>query len=624
MFLVVLLILAVMTMLGPSIRFSSSVQVPPVSRSTRKKKKRKPRNIFLGIFILFAFILLIIADFTPAWITLALALLALVVLILRKRTLKKEVHRLILPIALIVISVLFLVLNFRGIVVTFPKFVLNQAPGLLPERVMTQGESWSVAGKTMASGLKSALIGSGPGTFFYNFSKFRPSSLNQGDLWAVTFDRSGNVFAELLATMGFLGLAGFLSILGILFWLIFGPVWKRRKLKLDNRTQFLLLLLAALILIQFFYYPTLVLSFLLWLFLALTIGWYGLRTREEGKPSFVKVKEFKLKDFVEMALVLETICIVLFLAFVVVCFFGFKVYLADAKYVKALNEPDLDEKAQILQEAIRLNTRQARYQMVISKVFLVKAQSALAGLEPNEDQGEVIQNLQLARLFATSASNVAPNQLTTWQNLADLYEVMATMSREKEQFVNLAIDALRRVSDLEPSNPRIYSDIGRLYLILDQKEAAKGEFQKAEAQKADFGPANIGLALMLEDEGNNEEAMAKLEWFLSRVPNNSEALFQLGRLYYNDGRTERAITQFIAALSLNPRYSNARYSLGIAYEKQGKIDDALEQLDIVSAANPGNEEVKERIRRLRAGTSVPEEEIEELEEEEEGVLEEIE
>ena len=130
---------------------------------------------------------------------------------------------------------------------------------------------------------------------------------------------------------------------------------------------------------------------------------------------------------------------------------------------------------------------------------------------------------------------------------------------------------------------------------------------------------------MLEDEGRKEEAVAKLEWFLSRVPNDIEALFHLGRLYYNNDLPDRAISQFSAALSLAPNYSNARYSLAIAYEKQDRIKEALEQLEIILEVNPNNQEIKDRIQRLRIGASEPKEEIEVPKEDEgEGALEQIE
>ena len=617
MFLVVLLSLAVLMVLGTSAPFAN----------VSKRKNR--RNIFLGIFIFFAFILLIIADFTPAWIILVLNLLFLVIFILRKRTLKKEVHRLILPIALIIISSLFLVLNFKMMATTFPNFVLNKSQGFASERIMTQGESWSVAGKTAISGVKEGLVGSGLGTFYYDVSKFRPATLNNGGFWAISFERSGNVFSEILATTGFLGLLAFLAIIGFFFWKIlvsreeFGFTFAKKKTKkLDSGSQLLLLVFASLLLIQFFYYQTLTLSFLFWLFLALIISWFSLKT-EEGDKTFIRNKEFKLRDFVEIALVLETFCIILFLVFIVVSFFGLKVYLADAKYVKALNEPDINKKGEILQQAIKLNPREARYQMVFSKVFLVKAQQALTETESGGSQEDVMKNLETSRLFANNAIAIAPNDINSWQNLTDLYQTIAAMSQDKNQFINLAIESLDKESELAPKNPRIYTDKGNLYLLVGKKEEAKIEFEKALAQKENYAPGNISWALMLEEEGNKEEAIAKLEWFLSKEVNNPEALFHLGRLYYNDNQTDKAINAFIGALILNPRYSNARYSLAVAYEKQGKIDEALAQLEIVTVANPTNQEVKDRIKRLKAGTSEPKEEIELPEEEEEGVLEEI-
>jgi len=610
MFLLVLVIVVIMMILGISAPFSYV-----------SKKKRTLRSVSLGAFVFFAFLLLIITDFTPVWIILSLALLSLVIFVLRKRTLKKEVHRLILPIALIIISGLFLLLNFRAITATFPDFILNKNQGFLQERIMTQGESWKIAGNTVVDSAKGALIGSGLGTYYYDVARFRPDTLNQGGLWAVSFERSGNVFAEILATMGLLGFLGFLAIPVLLFWKLFAPAGglrfgskRNREKKLNNGVQLFMIVFASVLLIQFFYYQTLTLSFLFWLFLAMTIGWLDL-SREEGCKLIVKKKEFRLKDFVEMALVLETVCIVLFLAFAVLCFFGFKFYLADMNYVKALNEPDLNKKVQILQESVRMNPHQARYQMVISKIFIVKAQESLAKLEEGESQDEIIESIALARAFAGNANVLAPNQFNSWQNLTDLYQTIAVMSEENEQFINLAIDSLKEASALEPSNPRVYTDIGILYLAAGQKEDAKAEFEKAMAQKEDYGPANINWVLMLEDEGRKEEAISKLEWFLSRIPNDTQALFHLGRLYYNNDLTDRAISQFLAALSLAPNYSNARYSLAIAYEKQGKTDKALEQLEILSNANPTSQEIKDRIQRLRIGASEPKEEIESPEEE---------
>jgi len=623
MFLTIMLILAVIMALNPSAFFNNASKGLRAG-GAKKKKRGFLRNLLLGIFIFSAFLLLIIADFTPAWIVLSLSLLALVVLALRRRILKKEVHRLILPIALIIVSALFLFLNFRALMASFPNFTFNSSPGFLVERSLTQQESWGTAIGAATSNFKNALIGSGPGTFFYDFSKFKPSNLSLGPLWSIRFDRSGSAVSEILATMGFLGLLSFLLLFGSLFWLVFdmGRYLKNRfarkknggKINID--TALLLIVFSATVLIQFLYYQITALRLLFWLFLGLVVGWQGI---EEGREEreWVKEKKFKLKDYLEMALVLETASIVLFLAFVVACFFGFKLYLADMKYVQALRQPELDEKIQLLQEAIRLNSKQVRYQMTLSKAFSVKAQQALASTKPEEDQSKAIQNIQAARWLAVRATSVSPNQADTWQNLAGLYQDIAGIAKDKEQFVNLAIETLNKAAALDPKNPSIYTNIGNLYLLSDKQEEARAEFEKAISWKPNYAPAQIALALMLEKDGKRDEAINKLELLLAKTPNNAEVLFQLGRLYYNNEEVEKAVTQFKTALILSPQYSNARFSLGLAYEKQGKIDEALAEFEKVLKANPDNKELKERIQRLKQGAVQPEEETGELPVEEE-------
>jgi len=607
MFLAVMVILAVFVILG-GLKWGGF--------------EHKGWKIFAGIFIFLAFVLLIVADFTPAWIVLSLALISLVTLVLRKRILKNEVHRLILPIALIIVSLLFLILNFRALANDSIRDNANIYFNFMPERTLTQAESWGVAGNTVMSGFKTGLIGSGPGTFYYDFSKFKPDRLNQGDLWAIRFDRAGNMVSEVLATMGILGLLSFLGVLITFFWVPLAILFRksgkdklRSKGKLDYGSFLLLIVFATLVLIQFSYYQILTLGFLFWLFLGLAIGWLGLQC-EEQEQGFVKIKRFRLKDFVEMALVTETILIVLFLAFVVVCFFGYKFYMADVKYVDALGEPDLDNKVASLQEAVRLSPQQVRYQMVLSRVFLAKAQEGLIALEEGENQQEILQNIEFAQAFAMNATLITPQQITTWQALADFYQNTMVMASETGQFANLTIDALSKASELEPKNPQLYTEIGNMYLLLEQKEEARAEFEKAVQQKSDYIPANIRLAIMLEDDGKIDEAVVKLEWLLARYPNDPspEVLFQLGRTYYNQGDTDRAISHFLRALNINPNYSNALYSLGIAYEKQGRVEESLMALEAVLSLNPNIQQIQDRIERLKKGTSEPEEEIEDIDE----------
>ncbi|MBU3918385.1 tetratricopeptide repeat protein, partial [Patescibacteria group bacterium] len=559
-----------------------------------KKGKEKKWDIIAGIYLFLAIILLVIADFTPAWIILIVGLVLLAGLILKRRILKNDVHKLILPIGIIILSLMFLLLNFRGLAESFSGFVLNSSSGFIPERSLTQSESWGVASRSATANFKNAIIGTGPGTYYYDYAKYKPVEMNSGILWAIGFDRAGNNASEILATMGFLGFIAFLTMLGAFF--LINILSKSHGLDLkqsknDHASSFFMILFAVMILTQFMHYQTIALGFLFWLFLGIGVGWQNVKAGERAEVGVVKRIKFKLRDYVEMALLLETVVIILFLSFVTICFFGTKFYLADMKYVQALNTPELQDKADILQKAFELNPYQPRYQIVLSKIYLAKTQEELTKLGEGDDQTAMLNNLRLARLFGENAAAIGFMQTNTWQNLAELYQGIAGMAEDREQFINLSIAALNTQAELEPRNPRIYNDIGSLYLLLKNKDKAREMFNKSVEQKRDFVSANINLALMLEEEKNIDEAMSKLEWLLSANPNEQSILFHLGRLYYNNEEIERAITQFREAISLDPYYSNARYALGLAYEKQGKIQQAIDELEIVAQLNPNNQEI---------------------------------
>ncbi|MBU3964328.1 tetratricopeptide repeat protein [Patescibacteria group bacterium] len=613
MFLAIILILAVFVILGGQkwSGFSSNLLIGD------KKKDRRSRTfkIFCGVVVFLGFILLIITDFTPAWIILAIGLIVLTAIILKRRIFKNEVHRLILPIAIIIVSALFVILNFRALAGGLVTNNENIYYNFMPERNLTQGESWQTALNTTIGGFKNALIGSGPGTFYYDFSKYRPVSMNEGNLWAIRFDRSGNVFSEILATMGILGFLSFIALAIAIFLVPVGVLARKftktgikpGRIKLDHGTAFLMVIFAAIILVQFSYYQTLTLGFLFWLFAGLVVGWRAEQLVSEER-TFVKEIRFRLKDFMEMALVVETFLIVFAIAFIVVGFFGMKFYLADTQYVKALNAPELDSKVSALQKAIRLNPGQARYQIVLSKVFLAKVQEGLAVGNPNEQQQEIIDNIRLAQAFAMNATQVTPQQMSAWQSLADLYRRTMEIAQDSKQFANLTIDTLKKASELDPRNPDIYTQIGNMYLLLEQREEAMEAFKQAIQQKVDYIPANISIALLLEGDKKIDEAVAKLEWLALRYPSNADVLFQLGRMYYNQNETEKAVNQFLFALTANPNHSNSLYSLGVAYEKQGRIKDAISAFEAVLVLNPDVQEIKDRIAKLKQPSVVVEEE----------------
>jgi Flp pilus assembly protein TadD len=62
---------------------------------------------------------------------------------------------------------------------------------------------------------------------------------------------------------------------------------------------------------------------------------------------------------------------------------------------------------------------------------------------------------------------------------------------------------------------------------------------------------------------------------LDRHPNDEEAAYMLGRMYYQEGRIEYAIGQFQRVLKINPLSYKAYDNLGLCYEAQNDTEMAV-------------------------------------------------
>jgi len=173
----------------------------------------KSRNVVNYLLVIAIFPLLAIIDFNPAWLTIFLSLILFLAVVLRKRTFKEDINKLLLPILFIVLSLVFLFINASDMQGAVLKYYLPQ------EQVLQQGTSWSVALKSATENVKSAFLGSGPGTFHYGFAKFRPLELNQKDFWQFRFDRPASHLAEVLGTTGFIGLLSYAALLAIFLFI---------------------------------------------------------------------------------------------------------------------------------------------------------------------------------------------------------------------------------------------------------------------------------------------------------------------------------------------------------------------------------------------------------------------
>ena len=190
----------------------------------------------IGYFILFLLTLFLICliNFRVSWILLILSFSIFLIFVLIKRIFRENINRLLLPISLIFLSLIFL-------------FVFkNPLAKFTPELILSQKVSWQISILALKEGPKTFLLGSGPASWQYLFSKLKPIEFNNSPLWNFRFERSGSHLAEILGTSGILGTISYLSIF-IVFFLVF--IFAKEKEFLVSATAFFSAFLA-----QIFYY----------------------------------------------------------------------------------------------------------------------------------------------------------------------------------------------------------------------------------------------------------------------------------------------------------------------------------------------------------------------------------
>jgi len=168
----------------------------------------KPRmNIVLRILILIlvlaALVLINTINFQIAWYILILSMFIILSLGIAREKEHLAKKWLIIPAAILVIAIFSTTLGIPSII-----------KGKLPSEVSLSFKlSWETARHTLWHSFFSFLFGSGPETFGYDFSSFRPADFNQNILWNVRFDKANNTYLELLATTGSLGILTYIVIL---------------------------------------------------------------------------------------------------------------------------------------------------------------------------------------------------------------------------------------------------------------------------------------------------------------------------------------------------------------------------------------------------------------------------
>lgn len=508
-------------------------------------------------------------------------------------------------------SALFAVLVMSAIFIVFqpPKSLQSPVPAEISLGVKP---SWNFTSHTILSGVKNFLIGSGPGTFAYDFSRFRTVDFNADQMaWSMRFGQPFNSFFAFLSEGGVLFTLVFVLIIlfvlgnvffvwykmrleGMLRSLVLDLDWRKNDIRLDVFLVVIAWVLLSAGLVVSYFGPAL--WWLWWLLLALSISGIGFIN-----PNIVSTREWEIEDTPQYSLSFSFLMIIVIAAVIMTTLWGFRLYSAETAYASAVRTNNLKNAETNLVSAISKRESVDVYHAFLAQVYLSQAGNLSKVDKP--DLQSISELVAKAVNEAKRATDISPNSVAIWENLALMYENASLLVPEARDW---AVKSLLKARELEPTNPILAWRLGNNYAALSKWEDAVKNYQEAINLKADYVGAYFSLAGVYEQNQQLDKAVELYKKILPLAPNQVELLYNFGRVLYNRNATnDRADAEkvWLKAVEFEPKYSNALYSLGLLYEGKGDKSTALQYFYKVKDLNPDNKDVAVKIKALVGGAN---------------------
>jgi tetratricopeptide (TPR) repeat protein len=125
---------------------------------------------------------------------------------------------------------------------------------------------------------------------------------------------------------------------------------------------------------------------------------------------------------------------------------------------------------------------------------------------------------------------------------------------------------------------------------------AEAIFEKILEKDPDNADAkiNLGICMVETNPDNPMQGIGLLREVVSKDPNNTRAILQLGHFSVLSGQYSKAIERFKQALEIDPNLSEAYFYLGDTYAKMGDMESAEKYL-LIYRGLLQDEEVKKQL-----------------------------
>jgi tetratricopeptide (TPR) repeat protein len=169
-----------------------------------------------------------------------------------------------------------------------------------------------------------------------------------------------------------------------------------------------------------------------------------------------------------------------------------------------------------------------------------------------------------------------------------------------------AIQRFQQSIATDPQNPNSYYNLASTYHQMGKLDHRQDELDQAESfynqcldHDANHQECYRALAVLLCEQGRQEDAQRLLEGWSNRSPMLAAPKVELARLSQEFGNHDKAKEHLIEALAADPYDRRARAALGSLHEQTGNPSQALANYERSLSENRFQPEVAARVASLR-------------------------
>ncbi len=371
---------------------------------------------------------------------------------------------------------------------------------------------WSVvSGVFREHGIKGFLLGTGPDTYAYDFTRFRTIEYNSYPQWKSTYTNASNELLNVFATRGTLGLLSFLTLALSVFFFIYKYIFKKWR----EITQVELGIGMAVIA---FFLSSIVITFqaVLWvsgiLILGLLFSLYHIRNGKNDSEFSISLMMTKgsdssgaSKDVLPYVINGTLGIVILFCLFVVGKSYYSELLLKNSRVEMAWGNVGASEN--YILKATRLYGNRDYYHTQHAYSLLQIFFSDLSQKKKEEEVSLAIPNIIKSEI--NQAVELNPLNVQNWKVGAIVYKYIVEATGG-EAFGDETLNAARQAIALDPYDPDNHLVLGFILQFNEDKDLQKqaGDiFYRAYVLRRDYLTSVSSLGSYFEMEGKYKQAI---------------------------------------------------------------------------------------------------------------------